>query len=142
MDLQSLDKALIALVEKKNQLSELGYDDKTYDVVEEELHEMEDEFVENYGDFLEDVLADVHDELCPDNDVLLPTAYLANKYVKQEEKNKITYHPADGGVIVDVDEYPNKLTRLVLVPSPTRLILQIGKNDEEVVWSAETSHIS
>lgn len=142
MDLQSLDKALIALVEKKNQLSELGYDDKTYDVVEEELHQMEDDFVETYGDFLEDVLADIHDELCPDNDVLLPTAYLANKYIKQEEKNKTTYHPADGGVIVDVDEYPNKLTRLVLVPAPTRLILQIGKNEEEVVWNAETSHIS
>lgn len=136
MDIQSLDKALIALVEKKNQLAELDYDDKTYDVVEEELHDMEDDFVESYGDYLEDVLADVHDELCPDNDVLLPTAYLANKYTKKEEHGQIIYFPADGGVIVDVDEYPEKLTRLVLVPSPTRLILQIGNNAEEEVWKA------
>lgn len=137
MDIQSLDKALIALVEKKNQLNKLGYDDKTYDVVEEELHDMEDDFIETYGEYLEDVLADVHDDLCPDNDVLLPTAYLANKYTKDEADGKVTYHPADGGVIVDVDEYPEKVTRLVLVPAPTRLILQIGKNQEVEVWNAE-----
>lgn len=141
MNLQTLDQAIVALVEKKNQLSALDYNDKTYDVVEEELHEMEDTFVEKYGDYLEEVLADVHDELCPDNDVLLPTAYLANKYTKEEAAGGITYLPADGGVIVDVDEYPNKLTRLVLVPTPTRLILQIGKQQEEV-WKAEASHIS
>ncbi len=141
MNLQSLDQAIVALVEKKNQLSALGYNDKTYDAVEEELHEMEDTFVEKYGDYLEEVLADVHDELCPDNDVLLPTAYLANKYTKKEAAGGITYLPADGGVIVDVDEYPNKLTRLVLVPTPTRLILQIGQQEEEV-WKAEASHIS
>lgn len=142
MDIQSLDKALIALVEKKNQLNELGYDDKTYDVVEEELHDMEDDFIETYGDYLEDVLAGVHDELCPDNDVLLPTAYLANKYSKSEINGKVTYHPADGGVIVDVDEYPDKVTRLVLVPAPTRLILQIGMNQEEEVWNAENSSMA
>ncbi len=141
MNLQTLDQAIVALVEKKNQLSALDYNDKTYDVVEEELHEMEDTFVEKYGDYLEEVLADVHDELCPDNDVLLPTAYLANRYTKKEAAGGITYLPADGGVIVDVDEYPNKLTRLVLVPTPTRLILQIGKQQEEV-WKAEASHIS
>lgn len=142
MDIQSLDKALIALVEKKNQLNGLEYNDKNYDVVEEELHDMEDDFIETYGDYLEDVLANVHDDLCPDNDILLPTAYLANKYIRNEANGKITYHPADGGVIVDVDEYPGKLTRLVLVPAPTRLILQIEKNGEEEVWNAENSPIA
>ncbi len=141
MNLQTLDQAIVALVEKKNQLSALDYNDKTYDVVEEELHNMEDTFVEKYGDYLEEVLVDVHDELCPDNDVLLPTAYLANKYTKKEVAGGVTYQPADGGVIVDVDEYPNKLTRLVLVPTPTRLVLQIGQQQEEV-WKAEASHIS
>lgn len=141
MDIRSLDKALIALVEKKNQLSELSYADKTYDVVEEELHDMEDNFVDKYGEFLEDVLADVHDDICPDSDVLLPIAYLANKYTRQEINKQIVYFPADGGVIVDADKYPNKLTRLVLVPAPTRLILQIGKGreQEEIVWNSQTS---
>jgi len=137
MDIQALDKALVEIVEKKNILSQLDYNDKDYDKVEEELHELEDNFVENFGDYLEEVLADVHDELCPDNDVLLPIAYLANKYVKKDENGQVTYHAADGGVLVDVDEYPNKLTRLVLVPKPTRLMLQIGNQQEEQVWLAQ-----
>lgn len=139
MDIRLLDKALVALVEKKNQLSELSYADKNYDVIEEELHDMEDDFVDEYGEFLEDILTDVHDDICPDSDVLLPTAYLANKYTRQEIDKQIVYFPADGGVIVDVDKYPNKLTRLVLVPAPTRLILQISKDQEEVVWNSQTS---
>lgn len=136
MNIEALDQALVKIVEKKNALSKLSYSDKNYDEVEEELHDLEDDFVEEYGDYLEEVLADVHDELCPDNDVLLPIAYLANKYVKKEENGQVTYHAADGGVLVDVDEYPNKLTRLVLVPKPTRLMLQIGNNQEEQVWIA------
>lgn len=137
MNIQALDKALVEIVEKKNTLSQLNYNDKDYDKVEEELHDLEDDFVEAYGEYLEDVLAEVHDELCPDNDVLLPIAYLANKYVKKEENGKLTYHAADGGVLVDVDEYPDKLTHLVLVPKPTRLMLQLGNNHEEQVWTAE-----
>jgi len=136
-NVESLDQALVKLVEKKNMLSQLNYNDTNYDQIEEELHDLEDDFIDEYGDYLDDVLADVHDELCPDNDVLLPIAYLANKYVKKEDNGQVSYHAADGGVLVDVDEYPDKLTRLVLVPKPTRLVLQIGKNHEEQVWKAE-----
>lgn len=137
MNVEALDKALSELVEKKIALSHLTYNDEQYDVVEEELHDLEDDLVEEYGDHLEDILADVHDELCPDNDVLLPIAYIANNYAKTEENGRTTYRATDGGVIVDVDEYPDQLTRLVLVPAPARLVLQIGKKNEEVVWKAE-----
>ncbi len=137
MNADALDKALSQLVEKKIALSHLTYNDEQYDLVEEELHTMEDDLVETYGDHLEDMLADVHDELCPDNDVLLPIAYIANGYEKIEQNGTTTYRATSGGVIVDVDEYPNQLTRLVLVPAPTRLVLQVGKKNEEVVWKAD-----
>lgn len=131
---EELEQALVALVEKKNQLATIDYNDPQYDDLEEEIHDQEDDLLEKYGDFLEDVLADVHDELCPDDDVLLPTAYLANKYAKKEEGGIVTYQAAEGGVIVDADEYPNQLTRLVLVPGPTRIMLQVGRQKEEEVW--------
>ncbi|MEM6840915.1 MAG: hypothetical protein AAF944_13635 [Bacteroidota bacterium] len=134
MNNAELEQALVQLVDKKNELAKIDYNDSQYDDLEEEVHDLEDELLEQYGDFLEDILADVHDELCPDDDVLLPTAYLANKYVKKEENGIVTYQAAEGGVIVDVDEYPNHLTRLVLVPGPTRLVLQIGRQKEEEVW--------
>ena len=137
MNVAALDKALSQLVEKKITLSHLTYNDQQYDVIEEELHDLEDDLVETYGEHLEDMLADVHDELCPDNDVLLPIAYIANDYRKIEKDGKTSYQATSGGVIVDVDEYPNQLTRLVLVPAPARLVLQVGKKNEEVVWKAE-----
>jgi hypothetical protein len=139
VNVQGLETMLAYIAEKKNQLSTLNYNDENYDLLEEELHNLEDSFIEEYGTYLEEALADVHDELCPDTDVLLPIAYLAKKYVKKGVKTDGTpfYDVAlDEGVIVDVDDYPKDLTRLVLVPGPTRLVLQVGNRMQEQVWQA------
>jgi hypothetical protein len=64
MDTKELDKALLAIVEKKNLLSTLNYNDENYDLVEEELHELEDDFIDEYGEYLEDALGLVHEEYC------------------------------------------------------------------------------
>jgi len=139
MNTENLNKDLVQLVLKKNELNRLGYNDPEYDTVEEELHEMEDRFIERYGKFLEDVLKSIHEEFCPDNDVLLPIAYLANKYkVVQKEDGKTVFQvPLNEGVIVDVENYPDKLTRLVLLPNPTRLLLQINNSHSEELWKLE-----
>ncbi len=139
MDIKALDNALANLVTKKNQLSGISYNDESYDEIEEELHDLEDKFGEDFGDFVEDALHYVHDEFCPDNDVLLPIAYLANKYKEtgsNPDGSKRYDVAPNEGVIVDVDDYPGKETRLVLVPGPTRLILQVGSDQREEVWQA------
>lgn len=140
MDIIALDKALRALVEKKNELAQLDYNDPRYDEAEEELHDMEDDFQREFGEYIEDALHVVHDDIAPDNDVLLPIAYLADKYEKVGEK-------ADGsplydtdmkqGVLVDVDDYPGKAARLVLIPNPTRLVLMVAGVGKEQVWVAK-----
>lgn len=138
VDVKKLDTALIGLVEKKIALSSLDYNDEQYDQVEEELHDLEDDFIDNYGDYLEEALHNVHDEFCPDNDVLLPTAYLANQYIKKELNGQIVYTTlTNQGVPVDVDDFPGKKTRLVLLPAPTRLVLIIDNTNQQVVWKAE-----
>lgn len=139
MDIKALDNALANIVAKKNQLSGISYNDESYDHIEEELHDLEDKFGEDFGDFVEEALHYVHDEFCPDNDVLLPIAYLANKYEElgnNPDGSKSFDVAPNEGVIVDVDDYPGKETRLVLVPGPTRLILQVGKDQREEVWQA------
>ena len=139
VDIQGLETKLAHIAEKKNQLNALNYSDENYDLLEEELHMLEDNFMQEYGTYLEEALADVHDELCPDSDVLLPIAYLAKKYVKKGVNTDGTpfYDVSlDEGVIVDVDDYPKDLTRLVLVPGPTRLLLQVGNRMREQVWQA------
>jgi hypothetical protein len=134
VNLIELERDLLALAKKKNELSSLGYDDTRYDEVEEALHDLEDEFQETYGDYLEDALHAVHDDLCPDNDVLLPIAYVANRYIVSEDGRWL---PAEGGVPVEVDELPNKGTKLAIAPSPTRIVLMISPKKQEDVWMAK-----
>ena len=40
------------------------------------------DFNDEYGDFKRSLEEELHDEYCPESDVLLPTAYLAKKFVK------------------------------------------------------------
>ena len=118
MDVKALDEALLNIVKKREELSKINYNNPKYDDLEEELHDLEDDFQEEYGNFLESALQQVHDEYCPDNDVLMPIGYLGQ------------------GVPVEIDKLPGKDTRLVLAPSPVRIILSVGKDKQEVVWSA------
>ena len=54
--MNTIDEAMIAILEKRLELSKLNYSDDTYDDVEEMLHDLEDDFNEKYGDQLEDIL--------------------------------------------------------------------------------------
>ena len=130
MDTENLNRSLINIIEKKQALGKLSYNDDRYDDIEEELHDLEDDFNEEFGPYLEEVLEDVHATICPDTDVLLPTAYLPNNLEGESGSDQ------KEGVWVDYDEFPGKESRLVLVPNPVRLILSVGKNVRKEVWKA------
>jgi hypothetical protein len=134
---KALNAELIEIVEKKVLLSSMTYDNKNYDEVEEELHDLEDDFIEEHGEFLEDIIADVHETIKSDNDVLLPIAYLGQRYTKKDKNpdGSVRFEAEFGeGVIIETEKYPNKEARLVLVPSPVRLELLIANAKREVVW--------
>lgn len=128
MNKEDLNRALVALIEKKQELTQLTYDDARYDDVEEELHDLEDDFNDEYGTFLEEALEKVHADLGSDTDVLLPTAYLP-------ASTSATPSPKEG-VWIDSEKYSGKEARLTLVPNPTRLVLTVGKQVQESVWTA------
>lgn len=133
MDIVALDNDLQKLVLKKNELSVMDYGNEAYDDLEEELHKMEDSFSEKFGSYLEEAFYDVHDEFCPDSDVLMPIAYLGKKYKVEGDKFDVDFTQ---GVYVEMDDYPDQETKLVLIPKPTRIILQITKDERNVVWKA------
>ncbi|MBX7127246.1 MAG: hypothetical protein K1X47_16240 [Cyclobacteriaceae bacterium] len=133
MDTKAVDKALVAIIAKRIELQKLDYNNPKYDELEEELHDLEDDFQDAYGDALEDILQDVHDEHCPDSDVLYPIAYLAKQYSIDGNNYSVTNTE---GVFVESEKHAGKETKLVLVPSPLRIILNIGKDRQEVVWKA------
>ena len=53
--MNTIDEAMIAILQKRLELSKLSYSDETYDDVEEVLHDLEDDFNEKYGDQLEEI---------------------------------------------------------------------------------------
>ena len=140
IDKKLLNQALALIAQKRTELAALDYNDEEYDDIEDELHDLEDSFNEEYGDFLEDVLMDVHDDLCPDSDVLLPTAYLAKKYVsvvKQAGDDVLEEYElgSEDGVYVDVDDYIDSNTRLLIVPNPARIVFMLNGLPKEILWS-------
>ena len=121
MNVKELDAELREIEKAKSELDKLDYNDPKYDDLEERLHDLEDDFQDKHGEFLEEALQNVHDDLCPDNDVLMPIAYLGK------------------GVPVEIVKFPGKDTRLVLVTNPIRILLTIGKEKQDVVWTAGES---
>lgn len=136
MNTSELNALLVTLVEKRMELGRLDYADKSYDIIEEELHHLEDVFVEQFGKEIEAVLAGLHKKYCPETEVLSPIAYLAKNYIKTGKYDNGTaiYDLADGkqGLIVDSREYED--VHLVILPNPVRILLtaQDGKVKEEV----------
>jgi hypothetical protein len=131
MDIQALDQAVQEIALKRNELKKIDYNNPQYDDLEEVLHDLEDEFLDNYGDEMEKVLQEVHDKLCPDTDILLPIAYMAKAYTVTD-KNEFSVTTSEG-VFVEVDSLPGKDTKLVIVPNPLRIVLNL-KDKQQVVW--------
>jgi hypothetical protein len=135
MDIKALDTALQDIAKRRVELSKIDYNNPKYDELEEQLHDLEDSLQEEYGEYLEGVLQEIHDKHCPDNDVLYPIAYLAKTY-QVSDKNE--YSVAENeGVFVEIDDQPAKNTKLVLLPNPPRIILNGGKEKQKVLWSAK-----
>ncbi|MBC6989347.1 MULTISPECIES: hypothetical protein [Hymenobacter] len=128
MNTEDLNRALVTLIQKKQELQVLPYSDDRYDDLEEELHDLEDDFNEQYGTFLEEALEKVHADLGSDTDVLLPTAYLPSRIDGDVSPKE--------GVWIDSEKYPSKEARLTLLPNPTRVILTVGKTVKQEVWKA------
>lgn len=134
MDIKALDQALREIALRRNELKKIDYNNPRYDDLEEELHDLEDTLHVKFGDYLEDVLQNVHDKYCPDTDVLFPIAYLAKSYQVNGDEFSVANNE---GVFVEIDSIPGKDTRLVIVPGPVRVILNVGKDQQQVVWTAK-----
>ena len=86
MDIKALDKALQEILKKRDELNKLDYNNPKYDDLEEQLHDLEDALQVKYGEYLEEALQDVHDQVCPDSEVLMPIAYLGKGIFVEADK--------------------------------------------------------
>jgi hypothetical protein len=138
MNTDKLNTSLKALIAKRQILGELGYDDPKYDKIEEELEEMEQDFLDIYGDFLEKAIQKSHDVFCPNTDLLSPTAYIPRKYqvFNDEDLGIESFEVGNNdGAIVDLEDFPNLEARMLLLPDPLRIVIVSAAGDQEV-WRA------
>jgi hypothetical protein len=139
MNWEKLDQQLTEIVQQRNQLSQLEYSDENYDDLEEQLHDLEDDFNEEYEDVLAPELEKIYTKLKSDTDVLLPTAYLANSYIEMQADAKgiVTYEvKGQQGVPVESDQLGKVDLRIVLVPNPARFVLLVNGNQLKELWKS------
>ena len=139
MNWEKLDKELTEIVEKKNQLSTMDYSDEKYDDLEEAIHDLEDDFNENYEGVLEKEFEKIYARLKSDTDILLPTAYIANKYkaVLPDANGVVTYEVTGReGVPIESDQFDRQDVRLVLVPNPVRILMIINGKSVKDIWKS------
>jgi hypothetical protein len=137
MNWEKLDKELTEIVEKKNQLSAMDYSDEKYDDLEEAIHDLEDDFNENYEAILEKEFEKIYAKLKSDTDILLPTAYIANQYkpVLPDANGVVTYEVSGReGVPIESDQFDRQDVRLVLVPNPARILMIINGKALKDLW--------
>lgn len=139
MNWEKVDQELTKIVQQRNQLSALEYSDENYDDIEEQLHDSEDDFNENYEEVLAPELEKIYSKLKSDSDVLLPTAYLANYYQEMlpDAKGSITYAVSGAqGVPIESDQLGKVDLRIVLVPNPIRFVLLINGKQLKELWKS------
>ncbi|MDB4835123.1 hypothetical protein OAH12_00900 [Cyclobacteriaceae bacterium] len=139
MDIANLNKILTDIVRLKNKLGAMSYSDETYDDIEDELHDLEDEFNGEFGEYMEDVLIDVHEELGSDSEILLPTAYLAEKYEtsgEDENGHPLFKVPGGSGTYVENDNDADN-QQLLLLPTPARFALINNRKYKGILWTCK-----
>jgi hypothetical protein len=137
MNWDKLDQQLTEIVEKRNQLSQMDYSDESYDDLEEELHDLEDDFNEEYEETLEAQLVKIYDKLKSDTDILLPSAYLANSYkpLLPDAKGIISYEVSGKvGVPIESEQFEKQDVRIVLIPNPVRFVMLINGRQLKDLW--------
>lgn len=131
MSYKRLNSDLIDLIELRNELHEMAFNDPRYDELEDELHDFEDTFNRRYQVLIEPILIRIHKKLTPEIPHLIPTAYVGTHYDYLSETD--TYE-TDGSSGVVLENGKGHNFRLIFIPNPTRLLLA-SKNDIQVVWN-------
>ncbi len=97
-------------------------------------------FNEEYGERLETELEKIYKKLASDNEVLLPSAYLANNYHPLlPDANEIVSYEVKGleGVPVESEQFDGQDVRIILIPNPARFVLNINGIALKDLWRSK-----
>ncbi len=132
--MESFNQDLHDLVEIKTFETKLSQEPEHHSLALKVLDKKVDHFNEKYDFSMQNIMFEIYDELCPDDEIKPIKEYLASHYVLSSGKFDA---PLDEGVVVNLDDFSFKKGRLVLLPDPARIVLQNPEtNHREIVWQA------
>lgn len=126
MHIKNLNSVIVRLLGMKKTLQGRMSDMEREDLLTE-LQSWEQILIMEYGEWLEEILSQVYDEYCPDDEVVSPISYLYGSNLLSGD--------SPVGVEVHADDFPGVQARLVLLPDPVRLELY-NEHFREVIWQA------
>ncbi len=86
----------------------------------ESYHEYYDQLKQKHGHYLKELMFDIYDEYCSDNEMQDLSDYLSPK-----------------GVEVEADDFPGIHSKLFIKPEPLRIVISdVQFSYEEVLWKA------
>lgn len=132
MNYLEIDRALTRLVQKRNQQHETPPA-----ATQKELEQAESAFLEQYGSKLRAVLQAAYELHFVEKDLASLLDYLAPRYREvSENDNGPTFDVGhDQGVPVTPAGKPGQKAKVVLVPNPLRILLNIDAHTREELWS-------
>lgn len=132
--MHTLNEDLVDLVEVKSKINSLEETSREYDSIRRLFEKMSEYFVSRYGVTMEEIMFEIYDELCPDDEVKTIDNYLASHYENKDGKYDASL---EEGVVVHPDDFDFQEGRLVILPNPVRIAIQDPKtNHREIVWKA------
>ncbi len=136
IDTAAIGKALLEIIDKKEASEKLTNEQERKEAANN-IRNLRSKFLEQHGEQLRSILEEVYDDLSPDSSVNPPLDYLANHYklIGTNEKGNVYDVNHQEGVPIDTDEYGENPTKLVILPNPLRVILNIDAHTREEVWS-------
>ncbi len=141
MEIANLDRDLNQIAELRSSIND-PKNEASHQDLKQTLSSLEKKFLDTYGHYLEEAIKDVHDEVCPDDQVAPLTSYLAGSYIDTGNRRggmKVFEVENNEGVGVGVDDYPGKDTKLVILPNPCRIMLIVGDTEREELWRARSN---
>lgn len=130
----SLNEDLMDLVEVKNRVDSLSKKSVEYDSIRRLFDKISEYFNVKYGVTMEQIMFEIYDDLCPDDEVRPIEEYLASHYEESDAGYEVG---VDAGVAVHLDDFSFKEGRLILLPSPARIVLQDpASSQREILWQA------
>ena len=135
---QHLNYLLLEIAKTRNKLNFLSFDSTHYDLYEDLLHDLENELMEIYGNYLHSTLSLIYHQYRIKDQMMNPLAFIPWEFTITSGASELNVETRpEHSLAVSTSQFPDESIKLALLPSPVRFVVYLQKNRKGmVVWQA------